>query len=199
MKSKIFKGIIVGGLAIALLGGLAWSGMALAKGDTGTSSTEAPSTPTASSTHTSFERPAMGKAHRCPDNQKGDFSNKLNELNLTEEQKTQIQDVLETAREKGQELQDQLREAQQNLMDAIKASPTDNNAIAQAEEKVVEIEKSLLDNRVQTALKLKEILGDKFSDFPFFRGPSEHFQGPPPEPTTTPTPSEEMPVEPPEI
>lgn len=104
------------------------------------------------------------------------FSDLKERLGLTEDQISQIQTAIQSSQETMKALQDQLKTARQDLRDAMVANPTDTVKLSQAQEKIVSLEKQVLENHVQTALKVKEIVGpEKFAQldgcFPLFLGP----------------------------
>lgn len=90
----------------------------------------------------------------------GDIIGSLKEkFGLTDDQVNQLKTLLEGNQETVKGLRDSLQNAQEELVQALKSDPTDITAVQQATEKIASLEKELLENRVQLALRIKDIVG----------------------------------------
>jgi len=187
---KIVMGILIAGLVLSLGVGLTWAANNSQSPTTNTQTATTIQQETSTDTlncpdfygramrhmgqkAANFEERAANLEERAANLREKMLSNLKEKLGLTDDQVSQIQAALDSSSETVKNLQDQLKTAQQDLRDALLANPTDNLKLAQAQEKISSLEKQLLDNRVQTALKIKEIVGaDKFSEFsPFLLRP----------------------------
>lgn len=186
---KIVMGILIAGLLVSLGVGLTW---AADNSQTTTTNTQTSSTVQQGTTTDTvncpeyfrrgmrhlgdLEKRAQNLEERAANLKERMLSDLKDKLGLTDDQISQIQTAIQSAQDTVQTLQDQLKTAQQDLRDALKANPADTVKLAQAQETIASLEKQLLDNRVQTALKVKEIVGpDKFAQldgcFGLFLGP----------------------------
>lgn len=183
---KIITGILIAGLLVSLGVGLTWAANnpQTSTPNTQTNTSVQQGTTTTTSCPQFFGRGMrrLGKLEQGAANLEQKAANlrqklitQLKEkLGLTDDQISQIQAVIQSTQDTMKNLQTQLQTARKNLVDALKANPTDTVKLAQAQETIASLEKQILDNQVQTALKIKEIVGpDKFSQLgncfgPFF-------------------------------
>lgn len=185
---KIITGILIAGLLVSLGVGLTW---AADNPQTATSNTQTNTSIQQGTTTTStpsclgffgrgmrrlgkLEQGAATLEQKAANLQEKLITQLKEKLGLTDDQVSQIKAAVQSAQDTMQNLQTQLKTARQNLIDALKANPTDTVKLAQAQETIASLQKQVLDNQVQTALKIKEIVGpDKFSQLgncfgPFF-------------------------------
>ncbi|MGB9553008.1 MAG: Spy/CpxP family protein refolding chaperone [bacterium] len=185
---KIITGILIAGLLVSLGVGLTW---AANNPQTATSNTQTNSSIQQGTTTTSttscpgffgrgmrrlgkLEQGAATLEQKAANLQEKLITQLKEKLGLTDDQVSQIKAAVQSAQDTMKNLQTQLKTARQNLIDALKTNPTDTVKLAQAQETIASLQKQILDNQVQTALKIKEIVGpDKFSQLgncfgPFF-------------------------------
>lgn len=190
---KIISGILIAGLLVSLGVGLTWA--------SDTTQTTTPTTLNSSSPNPKIQNGTGSETPSCPEyfhrgmkrmrelemgarrleERAGNLKERLlsdlkERLGLTDDQISQIQTAIQSSQETIKALQDQLKTARQDLRDALVANPTDIVKLSQAQDKIASLEKQILENHVQTALKVKEIVGpEKFSQldgcFPLFLGP----------------------------
>lgn len=187
---KLIAGILVAGMLVSLGVGLTWA----SDTNPATSTSTSVSTPTIQQ-KTNTDTPTcpeyfhrgmkrlrdMEMGAKRLEERAGNLKDRLlsdlkERLGLTDDQISQIQSAIQSSQQTVQTLQDQLKTARQNLKEAMVANPTDTAKLSQAQETIASLEKQILENRVQTALKVKEIVGaDKFAQldgcFPLFLGP----------------------------
>ena len=82
----------------------------------------------------------------------------LAQLNLTEQQRTQVRDIHERSRADVQPLQERLQEARRGQRQAIEATPVDENRIRAAAQDMAAVEADLAVHRAKLRAEVFEVL-----------------------------------------
>ena len=86
------------------------------------------------------------------------------ELNLSETQRTEMLRIIDKYQDKRQSTRDKLREARENLRNALKSEPFNEDGVRTAYRRVSSIQEDLLVLRVQMRAELKTLLTPEQSD-----------------------------------